>query len=494
MYLKDLPELTDCLDTIIAVDEPTFFNEEECIELYDTCLHIMEEFIKYNTNVIAEPDFDEEFDENIEELMHSLFESNVFYTEDAKEEMEDIIEKCKDDFFKIFMPPRSYIKSIILGEPDYNYIKEQLKYLSEKPQPEQRTKEWYQFRYNLITASNAWKVFENQTTQNQLIYEKCQPLTNINDSNEDNEESFDNNDNSIKIITEIKPVTVTTNVNVNTTLHWGQKYEPLSVKIYEYVYNTKIGDFGCIQHEDYYFLGASPDGINIDPQSKRYGRMLEIKNIVNREIDGIPKKEYWIQMQLQMEVCDLDECDFLETKFTEYNDETEFIADTLDEVSYTEEDEEFIDNYVSQEKKMKGIILYFHTKEGKPLYIYKPIELVHPEDVNEWVEENVDLYTSNKYNHMFLKTIYWKLQEISCVLVCRNKVWFKSAIQEIADLWKIIELERKTGYEHRAPNKKQKKELNVLDLKTNESTGCLLKFNKETGKITVVKNEQPSNL
>jgi putative phage-type endonuclease len=484
MYLKDLPELTDCLDTIIAVDEPTFFNEEECIELYDTCLHIMEEFIKYNTNVISEPDFDEEFDENIEELMHSLFESNVFYTENAKEEMEDIIEKCKDDFFKIFMPPRSYIKSIILGEPDYDYIKEQLKYLSEKPQPEQRTKEWYQFRYNLITASNAWKVFENQTTQNQLIYEKCQPLTNINDSNEDNEESLDN---SIKIIT------VTTNVNVNTTLHWGQKYEPLSVKIYEYVYNTKIGDFGCIQHKDYYFLGASPDGINIDPESKRYGRMLEIKNIVNREIDGIPKKEYWIQMQLQMEVCDLDECDFLETKFTEYNDETEFIADTLDEVSYTEEDEEFIDNYVSQEKKMKGIILYFHTKEGKPLYIYKPIELVHPEDVNEWIEENVDLYTSNKYNHMFLKTIYWKLQEISCVLVCRNKVWFKSAIHEIADLWKIIELERKTGYEHRAPNKKQKKELNVLDLKTNESTGCLLKFNKETGKITVVKNEQPTN-
>ena len=40
---------------------------------------------------------------------------------------------------------------------------------------------------------------------------------------------------------------------------------------------------------------------------------------------------------------------------------------------------------------MKGIILYFHTKEGKPLYIYKPLDLVHPEDVSEWVEENIDL-------------------------------------------------------------------------------------------------------
>ena len=200
-------------------------------------------------------------------------------------------------------------------------------------------------------------------------------------------------------------------------------------------------------------------------------------------------------MQLQMEVCNLDECDFLETKFTEYNNETEFINDTLDEHSYTEDNEEFIDYYVSPLKKMKGLILYFHTKEGKPLYIYKPIELVYPDDVTEWIEENVDLYTSHKYNHIFLKTIYWKLEQISCVLVCRNKEWFKSSIQEISDLWDIIERERKTGYEHRAPNKKQKKESseNVEEHQQQTIPSCLLKFNKDTGKITVIKNEQPSN-
>ena len=46
--------------------------------------------------------------------------------------------------------------------------------------------------------------------------------------------------------------------------------------------------------------------------------MLEVKNIYNREIRGIPKEEYWIQMQIQMETCDLDICDFLETRFLEY--------------------------------------------------------------------------------------------------------------------------------------------------------------------------------
>jgi hypothetical protein len=82
-----------------------------------------------------------------------------------------------------------------------------------------------------------------------------------------------------------------------------------------------VDDFGCLQHDAHAFLGASPDGINVDPASQRYGRMLEIKNIVNRDITGIPKKEYWIQMQLQMETADLNECDFLETQFSEEGDD-----------------------------------------------------------------------------------------------------------------------------------------------------------------------------
>jgi flagellin-specific chaperone FliS len=88
--------------------------------------------------------------------------------------------------------------------------------------------------------------------------------------------------------------------------------------IYEHMYQTKIDDFGCIQHPENDFIGASPDGINIDLSNKeRFGRMLEIKNIVNREITGIPKEEYWVQTQVQMETCNLDECDFVETRFKE---------------------------------------------------------------------------------------------------------------------------------------------------------------------------------
>jgi putative phage-type endonuclease len=477
-------ELIDITDQIFPEEDPKFFNDEESLEIYQTCIHLMEEFMKDNPKLISEPDFDETFDENIQELMHSHFDFDIFYTEEAQDEMEEIIDQAKNDFFKEQIPPRSYPDTIILEDPDHEYVKEQLDILRNKPQPTQRTKEWYEFRHNLITASNAYKAFENLTTQNQLIYEKCQPLNqSLYINGDENDEQEDTTD-----IKEIKEVVM---VNTNTTLHWGQKYEPLSVKVYEHTYDTKIEDFGCIQHETYMFIGASPDGINVDPESKRYGRMLEIKNIVNREIDGIPKKEYWIQMQLQMEVCDLDECDFLETKFVEYPDFTSYKDDTLNEWYEDEDGIEFQNICLSKDNKMKGSIIYFHTKEGKPFYVYRPLDIIHPDDIEQWQENVVDYYQYNpEFKYTYMKTLYWKLEHVSCVLVCRNRQWFKDNINDLKELWTIVEKERVSGYEHRAPNRKQKRDReNSIDLTTKSSGGCLLQFNKETGKITVIKRE-----
>ena len=45
--------------------------------------------------------------------------------------------------------------------------------------------------------------------------------------------------------------------------------------------------------------------------NSQYGRMLKSKTL-SIGITGIPE-EYWIQMQIQMETCDLSCCDFLET-------------------------------------------------------------------------------------------------------------------------------------------------------------------------------------
>jgi putative phage-type endonuclease len=310
---------------------------------------------------------------------------------------------CESIYFKCVVPPRECGSTFIRKPPNVAVIDAKLAHIRAKPQPDQRTPEWYRFRHDLITASNAWKAFESPACRNQLIYEKCKPL---------------------QLSQEKKEY-----VNTASPMHWGQKYEPVSRMIYEHLYNTRVDDFGCLQHDAHAFLGASPDGINVDPASQRYGRMLEIKNIVNRDMTGIPKKEYWIQMQLQMETADLNECDFFETQFSEEGDDEEGKpADSL----------------------MTGTMIYF-MKDGRPHYEYAPIGCKSSE-LEAWFNDAME----RNQAHMWMKTIHWRLEKMSCVLVLRNKFWFRHAIHVLDEMWCTVDKERSNpdGYEHRAPKRK----------------------------------------
>ena len=282
----------------------------------------------------------------------------------------------------------------------------------------------YIFRNSTLTASNIWKIFSTEYTQNQLIIEKCEPI----------------NIDKFKV------------TNLKSPLHWGQKYEPLSILYYEYINNTKVTEFGCIPHDKFSFIAASPDGIICDEKSNLYGRMLEIKNVVSREITGIPKMEYWIQMQIQMEVCDLNECDFLETKFIEFDSKEDYINDNISEY--------------------KGVILHY-TYNETPYYVYAPFMLnnLESENFKNWLIKEEE---KNK-DKEFIDYIYWKIEKISCILVLRNKFWFNHVINDIEYFWKVIEKERAdNSYKERIKNKRK------LELKDNrESNGfefgkCLL--------------------
>jgi putative phage-type endonuclease len=407
--------------------------EMEKNDLEEIILIIIDEFINTYPLLITEEKFDELLEQHVEEEITLILE-NIQINEVLQEELENIVEKSIFIYFQTIGIPRSYSSSIILSPPEEKRLAKQIDILRSIPQPEQRTNDWYIFRHNLITASNAYKAFENECPQNQLIYEKCKPLL-------------------IEEKKNIRPV------SIDSPLHWGQKYEPLSVYFYEEMYDTKIEDFGCISHNKYNFLGASPDGINVKEQNSRYGRMLEIKNIVSRKITGIPKKEYWIQMQLQMEVCDLDECDFLETKFEEYENEEEYLKDEI--------------------TKNKGIILYFSGPNCEHKYIYKPLNMDFTE---KWQEENMEY--QEKKGYIWIKNIYWKLQKYSCVLVIRNKCWFNSAIVQLENIWNIIIKERESGYDHRKSKPRKIKPESCLNL-NNEQFGCLLNIDKYTNLATL---------
>ena len=47
----------------------------------------------------------------------------------------------------------------------------------------------------------------------------------------------------------------------------------------------------------------------------RNGRMLEIKCPYSRVINGIVPDNYEVQMQIQLEVCDLEICDFCKLEY-----------------------------------------------------------------------------------------------------------------------------------------------------------------------------------
>jgi putative phage-type endonuclease len=442
-----LEDLTDILDDIIPDDDDDVSNIENSIlctdDFLEMVLHLMEEYVTEDPMAIADPNFHNEFLGEIFEMTMSQMGHELWVYQN--EVIVDRIEEMSEIFYESFMPRRSYPTTLILNnEINTKQLTAKIAYLRGKPQPAQRTAEWYEFRHKLITASNAYKGLTEGSELNQIIFEKCQPLR-VPDASD-----------KIRL------------VNVDTTLHWGQKFEPLSVMIYEDKYKTKIEDFGCIQHDKYSFLGASPDGINVDKTSLRYGRMLEIKNIVNREIDGVPKLEYWIQMQLQMETCDLDECDFLETRFIEYENEAAFNADSSTQVEY------------------KGLIMYF-THDGHPVYKYAPLHLPN-DQMTKWETEQHE-----QSEAVWIKNIYWKADEVSCVFVQRNRRWFQDNISTLQEVWATIEHERIHGFQHRAPNRR------VVPNKTNNYTenggqrGCLLSLNKETGQVSVNLSQQDND-
>lgn len=132
-------------------------------------------------------------------------------------------------------------------------------------------------------------------------------------------------------------------------------------------------------------------------------------------------------MQLQMECCNLDSCDFLECRFKEYESLALFEQD---------EGNEYMRNHRGE---IRGTFICFMNESNNPFYVYPPISLSSKEDYDKWEKE-----TMNKYSHLtWLKNIYWYLEYVSCVTVKRNMEWFEKMLPRIKDVWNEIESKRR---------------------------------------------------
>ncbi len=410
--MNELPILSNVIHSISV---PNQIQETDIDELRESMYLIIDDFISNNIEEYRYKDFTHRLFEHTYHILEILY-NDIDYLVEIN--LSELIDEGIYSYFEFYGTKRSETTKITTpkNKRPYSQI---LKHIKKKDTHEQGTIEWFKFRWNHITASSAWKALEKDATKNQIILDKCKPI------------------NTAKY----------SRVNITSATHHGHKFEPLSILIYEYLFDTEISEYGCIENDNYPYLAASPDGINVKIDNPRYGRILEIKNPTSREITGVPKKEYWVQMQMQMECLNLDECDFLETSFKEYKTEDGYLADG--EFNKT------------KEGKRKGIILCFNDG-SKPVYKYTPLSIKTFSKYEIWRDEIIDTNPSLTW----ITDTYWYLETISCVLVRRNKLWFNSVNHKFKAVWDIILEEREKGYEHRKPTKRSKKKGPILAITT----------------------------
>jgi putative phage-type endonuclease len=199
----------------------------------------------------------------------------------------------------------------------------------------------------------------------------------------------------------------------------GHRYEPISVLIYESHHNKKVYQFESIEHPVYTFLAASPDGIDED------GIMKEIKNPSKREIIGVPKPEYWVQTQLQLECCDLNALDFIECSIKEYD----CIEDYNDDI----------------ETKYKGCILEYWDNNEKCHRFYSNLN-ERIDEINTWKTYVVEkIHNDNSVNDPYINIVYWKLEKFSNFRVYRDREWFISVLPKFTHFWTEVLLYRNLG-------------------------------------------------
>lgn len=276
-------------------------------------------------------------------------------------------------------------------------------------QPSQGTQEWLNQRLNRISASDIGSALgENKYKEPDIvIIDKC---------GYPNQWWWD-------------PVT-----SVKFT-HHGHKYEFIASQIHEIDHGVKCYEASFIPHPTIDFIGASPDKFALDSKNKR-GYLVEIKCPYLRypKICAIPK-QYWIQMQVQLEVTNLEEAYFEDCRIMEYPNEFEFLTN-------------------ENPPKHQGVIGELHDLVGEnTIYIYPKLRVSEESvaEMNERMKNEiklvVDEYKSKSERYHFIGFKWWKLTMHQSILVLRDRQWFAEMLPKLDAFWKKVLWHRENGYD-----------------------------------------------
>ena len=309
------------------------------------------------------------------------------------------------------------IQRRIHAAPPSTVSQETIDALLSRKQTEQRTAAWYEQMSTVISASELGKLFGSERQRAEFVLTKTvpppprfQPLA----TPSDRMRPFD----------------------------WGIRFEPVVKQIYEYKYGVTIKELGRMHHQVDPRCTASPDGlITSCPAGIRKGRLLEIKCPVTREIDGTVPKDYYAQMQMQLHVTGLQQCDYVEAVFVSLYNQTPL---------------------------KEGPVLYHGffavIRFAEPVmtqdfyYAYSPVNAT-----SEWVPDIKD-------GEEIIEITPWRLSQWSEQLIMRNEDWWKGMQPHFQAFWSDVEKAKRGEFQipdSTRPTKKQKTEK------------CIIQFSKD---------------
>ena len=253
------------LDDWISVDPPLLVDE------YD-----LTDWIDYEMN-----------------MANKLFIDNAFKSTRAKN---DAILILRAVYYEYFLFQREIALRNLAAKP------ENVTRLKALPQSAQKSAMWHNETLELLTGHEFGNiVYGTENSRNLVMAKKCGTPVVVNEHEQAaTSQTVYTFDNDGKL----------------SAFKWGWRFEPVVRDLYErcFAEGDVFDGLGRIRHPFLPRLAASPDGIITS--GPRCGRLVEIKSPITRELNGIIPPDYYCQMQLQAEVCDVDAVDYIEMRFT----------------------------------------------------------------------------------------------------------------------------------------------------------------------------------
>lgn len=360
------------------------FDEAPCMKLqsYKTMFQPVADLLSWNdmaTPVSSYPNLFPAWKEEAEQVVDTVLEDSGVTLTRAEEEASGV---AREIGFGILQKFVQRAQAIGWASQSAEVRRLEVERILSLPQVPQRTQEWYLQGKRVLTASEFGNLFGSPRAIRQLAFQKvCPP-----------EGSPPQQTNRLACLTcEMGP------------FDWGVRFEPVAKLILTEKWGATIVDSGRLLHPTDSLLAASPDGLFLDAADPaRVGRLLEIKCPITREIgNGIPF-EYWCQMQIQMEVTGIEECEYVEVKILSSTAKKEWDLSGATPDGY--------------------VWLYQDTTSCRMSYAF--------------TEEECG--KAGKAGLELVETIPWKLGKMYTQTVVRDRGWFQSTQGQRDAFWEIV--------------------------------------------------------